>query len=151
MRKFGRSAVKWVPALMVLPMMASAADEGRFSFLEQEVRNLQRQVQVLSRQMDELRMRPDRLSASAASPGAGPQESGTDLPQWVDAQRWRRVRPGMSELEVISSLGPPNSVRDEDGARVLFYAMEIGSSRFLAGSVKLRQRAVVEVMLPALQ
>jgi hypothetical protein len=150
MRNLVRTAVKWLPALLLLPMLASAADEGRFSFLEQEVRNLQRQVQVLTRQLDELRSRPDRL-ASTAAPGADPETSGTGLPQWVDAQRWQRVRRGMSELEVISSLGRPNSVREEGDARVLFYAMEIGSSRFLAGSVKLRQRAVVEVLVPTLQ
>ena len=57
----------------------------------------------------------------------------------------------MTELEVISSLGPPNTIRDEDDSRVLFYAMEIGSSRFLGGSVKLRQRTVIEVLPPTLQ
>jgi hypothetical protein len=57
----------------------------------------------------------------------------------------------MSELEVISSLGPPTSMREEGGARVLLYAMEIGVSGFLGGSVKLRERAVVEVAQPTLQ
>ena len=41
-------------------------------------------------------------------------------------------------------------MRDEDGARVLLYAMEIGSTSFLGGSVKLRDRAVVEVIQPTL-
>jgi hypothetical protein len=57
----------------------------------------------------------------------------------------------MSELDVIGSLGPPNTIREEEGARVLLYAMEIGSARFLGGSIKLRQRAVVEVLAPTLQ
>ena len=145
------SAVNWLLPLFVLPQMAAAADEGRISFLEQEVRNLQRQVQLLTRQVDELRTRPDRLPSATSLSDATPDKSGTNLPRWVDAQRWRQVRPGMSELDVINSLGPPNTIRDEDGARVLFYAMELGSSRFLGGSVKLRQRAVVEVLAPALQ
>jgi hypothetical protein len=138
-------------ALLLLPVAASAADEGRISFLEQEVRNLQRQVQALTRQVDELRTRPDRLAPIASGSNAGSQESGTSLPQWVDAKRWRQVRTGMSELEVISSLGPPNTVRNEGETRILLYAMEIGSSRFLGGSVKLRQRAVIEVLPPTLQ
>ena len=146
-----RIALSWLLPLLVLPQMVVAADEGRISFLEQEVRNLQRQVQVLTRQLDELRTRPDRLSSVVPASGGEPEDSGTALPRWVDAQRWRQVRPGMSELEVINALGPPNTIRDEDGARVLFYAMEIGSSRFLGGSVKLRQRAVVEVLSPTLQ
>src|SRR5690349_11306766 len=148
MRDDSRFAMRWPLVLLIIPLAASAADEGRLSFLEQEVRNLNRQVQILTRQLDELRTRPDRLGPTSSPSESATDNSGTSLPRWVDAQRWRQVRPGMSELEVISSLGPPNTIRDEDGARVLFYAMEIGSSRFLGGSVKLRQRAVVEVLSP---
>jgi hypothetical protein len=136
-------------ALLILPSLASASDDSQISFLEQEVRNLQRQMQALSRQVDELRTRPDRPGPqSSASPAAAPAAS---LPRWVDATRWKQLRPGMSELEVISSLGPPTSMREEGGARVLLYAMEIGASGFLGGSVKLRERAVVEVAQPTLQ
>ena len=135
-------------ALLILPLTASAADDSRFSFLEQEVRNLQRQVQILTRQVDELRTRSDRPGPrSSALPGAAPVGS---TPRWVDASAWRRLRPGISELEVISSLGPPTSMREEGGARVLLYAMEIGDSGFLRGSVKLRERAVVEILEPTL-
>jgi hypothetical protein len=149
MRIATRIAVRWLPVLLFAPLVASAADEGRLSFLEQEVRNLQRTVQVLSRQVDEMRTRPDRLAP--ATPASESPISGNELPRWVDAKRWRQIRPGMSELEVIGSMGPPNSIREEEGARVLLYAMEIGSSRFLGGSIKLRQRAVVEVLTPTLQ
>jgi hypothetical protein len=143
------SMARLLLVLLLLPFAASAADEGRISFLEQEVRNLQRQVQVLSRQVDELRTRPARLdskpvSGTAPAPAAG-------LPRWVDASRWRGIRPGMSELEVISALGPPNSIREENGLSVLLYALEIGPSEFLGGSVKLREHAVVEVLQPGLQ
>jgi len=141
-------------ALLILPLTASAADDTRISFLEQEVRNLQRQVQVLTRQMDELRNRPDKFELQhSATPEAALSGStpATSLPRWVDASLWRRLRPGMSELEVISSLGPPTSMRDENGAKVLLYAMEIGGSGFLGGSVTLRERAVIEVRQPMLQ
>jgi hypothetical protein len=57
----------------------------------------------------------------------------------------------MSELEVISALGPPTSMREESGASLLLYALEIGSQSFLGGSVKLRNRAVIEVNQPTLQ
>jgi hypothetical protein len=139
--------------LMMLPLSASAADEARFSFLEQEIRTLQRQVQVLTRQLDELRNRPSRPELQRSRPvapksGAAPAD---ELPRWVDAARWRNLRSGMSELEVIELLGPPSSMREEGGARLLLYAMEIGSSGFLGGSVKLRGREVVEVANPTLQ
>jgi hypothetical protein len=108
-------------------------------------------VQALSRQVDELRTQPDRLEPRSFAPaGTAPGGASTSSPpRWVDASLWRRVRPGMSEIEVIGALGPPTSMREEDGARVLLYAMEIGSG-FLGGSVKLRQRAVVEVLQPTL-
>jgi len=42
-------------------------------------------------------------------------------------------------------------MREVEGARVLFYAMELGASGFLGGSVKFRDRAVIEVQQPVLQ
>ena len=136
-------------AMLLLPMSAAAADDTRISFLEQEVRNLQRQVQSLSMQMNDLQRRPDRPSSApaAADRTASPSRSDT----WIDAAKWQRVHRGMSELEVIGLLGPPTSMRDEQGARVLLYALEIGSSGFLGGSVRIRDRLVEEVKPPTLQ
>jgi hypothetical protein len=136
-------------ALLLMPLTAVAADEQRLSFLEQEVRNLQRQVMTLSRQLDELRTRPDRApsTTSAATRAASPVSSD----QWLDGKKWRRLIRGMSELEVIGMLGPPTSMRTQGNERVLLYAMEIGSSGFLGGSVTLRDRAVSEVRPPILQ
>jgi len=134
--------------LFLAPMSAWSSDESRLSFLEQEVRNLQRQVQSLSRQLDELRTRPDRPSTPPASVVPVPSAASG---HWIDAAKWRRVQPGMSELEVVELLGPPTSVREEGGARMLLYALEIGTSGFLGGSVRLRDRAVVEVRAPSLQ
>jgi len=150
MRNVTGLAMRWAFLVLFVPLAASAADEGRISFLEQEVRNLQRQVQILTRQVDEMRTRPDRLAPAATVPDESTARSETELPRWVDAKRWRQIRPGMSELDVIGSLGPPNTIREEEGTRVLLYAMEIGGSSFLGGSIKLRQRAVVEVLTPTL-
>jgi len=134
--------------LLILPLTASAADDLRVSFLEQQVRNLQTQVQALSRQVDLLRARPDLPASGPATRGDDPS---ANLPRWVDASLWKRLRPGMSELDVIGALGPPTSMREEGGARVLFYALEIGSSGFLGGSIELRERVVVEIKQPVLQ
>ena len=85
--------MRHVLALLVLvPMTAWSSDAHRLSFLEQEVRNLQRQVQSLSRQLDEVRTRPDRPANPLAT--ALPPSSATSG-QWIDAAKWRRVRPGM--------------------------------------------------------
>jgi hypothetical protein len=134
--------------LILVPCAASAADEGRISFLEQEVRNLQRQVLQLSRQVDELRTRPGRVTPPVAPASGG---TAADPSPWLDAAKWRKLRPGMSELEVVSTLGPPTSMREEGGARTLYYALEIGSSGFLGGSVMMHDRVVVEVRQPVLQ
>jgi hypothetical protein len=135
-------------ALALLPLLANATDEGRISFLEQEVRNLQRQVQALSRQVDELGTRPDRPGAPTNMNQVAPAVVSTE---WVDAAKWKRIRTGMSEIEVIGTLGPPTSMREEDGARVLLYAMEVGPSGFLGGSVTFRDHKVVQVLQPTLR
>jgi hypothetical protein len=142
--------MRYLPAalLVLAPMSAWSSDESRLSFLEQEVRNLQRQVTALSRQIDELRTRPDRPTTGSAMAAPAPAPSSD---AWIDASKWRRVQPGMSELEVVEMLGPPTSMRDEGGTRVLLYATEIGTTGFLGGSVRLRDRAVVEVRAPTLQ
>jgi hypothetical protein len=134
--------------LLLASFAAPAADDLKVMQLEQDVRDLQRQVLGLTRQVEELQRRPTpgNRTERAYSPPAT-----TSAGEWVDAAKWNRLKPGMSELEVISTLGPPTTIREESGARVLRYAMEIGTSGFLGGSVTLRNRVVVEVRKPALQ
>ena len=143
--------MKWILLLLALSVAASAADDPRVSFLEQEVRNLHRQVDQLSRQVEDLRNRPERPRASGAAVPAAKAAPVEDSRQWVDAARWKKIRPGMSELDVIGTLGPPTTMREEGGTRTLLYALEIGASGFLGGSVILRDRAVIEVRQPTLQ
>lgn len=140
--------MKWTLVLLFFVSGAQAADDPRVSFLEQEVRNLHRQVDALSRQVEALSTRPDRPGTGSVVAAKPPP---ADPTQWIDAARWKRIHPGMGELEVIGVLGPPTSMRDENGLRVLRYALEIGPAAFLAGSVSFRDRAVVEVRPPALQ
>lgn len=140
--------------LLLLGHSAPAADDATYRLmkLEQDVRNLERQVQTLTRQLAEQREQlaragdrsspPTRPSVTAAAPSST---------AWLEAQRWDRVRTGMSELEVIGVLGPPTSMRQEGDTRVLLYAMEIGSSGFLGGSVECRDRAVTAVNEPVLR
>jgi hypothetical protein len=142
-----------VTGIALATLTARAADDPRVSFLEQEVRNLHRQVDALSRQVDDLRTRPDRprsAGAALARPGStGPTPAGST--EWVDAALWKKIHPGMTELEVIGTLGPPTTMREEAGARVLLYALEIGTSGFLGGSVVFRDRVVAAVHQPTLQ
>jgi hypothetical protein len=137
--------------LLIVPVMALGADDARVTRLEQDVRTLQRDLQNLSRQIEQVRLQTTRPGADGRPPPPAPALAAADSPAWLDAAKWQRLRSGMSELEVISALGPPSSIREQSGTRELLYAMEIGSSAFLGGSVRLRDRAVVEVRIPTLK
>jgi hypothetical protein len=151
MRPVSWNAVLSIAALVLLSGLA-AGDDFKIIRLEQDMRNLEREVQTLSRQLAELRQYVARSGEDAALSGRKPPPPPTDeSPGWLSIANWDRLRPGDDELKVIDALGPPTSMRDENGARVLLYAMEIGSSGFLSGSVSLKDRAVVEVRKPVLK
>ena len=128
--------------------MAADDDTYRLMKVEQDVRNLEREVQTLTRQLDELRQQQSRAGDRSSSPRASGAPAAASSTAWLEATRWDRVRKGMSELEVIDVLGPPSSMRQDGDTRVLLYAMEIGASGFLGGSVEFRDRAVTAINKP---
>jgi hypothetical protein len=134
-------------ALMALCSVTAGADDLKVIKLEQDVRNLERTVQDLSRQIADLKL---QLALTGARPGPGaapaPRTDG-----WLVAANWQRLSEGMSEKEVLAILGPPTSARPEAGARVLFYAMEVGPEAILAGHVTLREQRVTEIVAPRLR
>jgi len=138
---------------VLAPMASFAADDLKVSQLEQDVRDLQRQVRAQAQQIDELRIQLGRPAVPPRVPstGATSATSANSVGTWVDGSRWQRIKTGMTELEVIGLLGPPTSMRAKDSDRVLLYAMEIGSSGFLSGSVTLRDRVVQGIQVPALR
>jgi hypothetical protein len=140
--------------LLLLGQSVLAADDVTYRLMkvEQDVRNLERQVQTLTRQVDELKQQLSRAGdRSSPAERSSSTSAATSSTAWLEAARWDRVRTGMSELEVIGVLGPPTSMRQEGDARVLLYAMEIGSTGFLGGSVEFRDRAVTAVNEPVLK
>lgn len=135
--------IGWLAAGAALP-----DDYNRIIHLEQDVRDLERQVSTLQREISELRLRtgdPRINLGEIASDRLAPSDS------WVDATKWQALKIGASEMDVIELLGPPTSMRTQNGSRVLLYAMEIGSSGFLSGSVTLEEREVVAIELPMLK
>jgi hypothetical protein len=141
--------VTLMAVLMGLSPSPVTADELKVSQLEQDLRDLQRQVQTLSRQVDLQRVAPPPAAQGAGRPRDAVRS--VAVPAWVDAAKWQRIQPGMGELEVIGILGSPTSMRTEDGARLLLYALEIGASGFLVGKVRLHDRVVESVQKPTLQ
>lgn len=142
-----------VALLLLLGQIAAAADDPfRVIKLEQDMRNLERQVQGLSRQVEELKQQLTRAGERSTAPArSSARPAAASSTAWLDAANWERLRVGMTELEMISLLGPPSSMRQEGEERILLYAMEIGSSGFLSGSVGLQDRAVVHVSRPVLK
>lgn len=140
-------------ALLIVPHLAglAAADDFKIIKLEQDVRALERQVQVLSRQIDELRLAATRAGDKPSSTARSAPVPAVSFDTWLSVSNWDRLRNGMTELEVIDALGAPTSMRVEGDTRILLYAMEIGASGFLSGSVSLQDRQVVEVQKPVLK
>lgn len=143
-----------VTAIAALPLCLAASKaraniDPRILYLEQEVRDLKRQVMALTQRLDQATTRPPRV------PAPNPSGSFATVPaaeaKWLDAEKWESLRAGMSELEVVELLGKPNSTREDSGLRVALYAMEIGDSGFLGGSVRFRDGKVVEIQRPRLQ
>lgn len=130
-------------------MPAAAAADYKIIKLEQDVRNLERQVYTLQRQVDELRMRSRRDTGADLTTSESQASSTSE--RWLQIERWRRIDLGTSETAVLEALGPPTSMRKEAGARVLLYALEIGSSGFLSGSVTLEDSQVTAIEPPVLK
>lgn len=142
----------WLTATLSLLLVSSAtADEVRERQLELDVAQLRRELLEQTRRIDGLErlLRVDQ-SQRASSRGTKAAEA---EPGWLVAANWNRVRPSMTELEVIAILGTPSSVRagSEASTRTLLYALEIGTGSFLAGSVELGPNGVTVVSRPALR
>ncbi len=138
--------------LLAISLPCFAADDFKVIELEQDVIELERRVEELSRQLAQLQQRNAAVATRLGTPLECPAVT-SGSPSWLNAANWGRIRPGMSEFDVIDILGPPSSVRGapEAQSRTLMYALEIGSSAFLSGRVDLRDRRVIEVQVPALR
>jgi hypothetical protein len=134
-------------ALAVLPIAAFAADDLRIEQLKQDIAELHRLLREYDRRIDQLEQQ--RFRAPTQLPGRAPP--GSD--KWLTPANWDKVRPGMSEQQVLEVLGYPTSVRqtETDGAKTLFYTMQVGPSGFLSGRVVIAGDAVREVERPVLR
>ena len=129
-----------------------AAEDFRVMKLEQDVRTLEREVQTLQRLVNELQQRArrsDPMFELKNDSTAQPMEADTP---WLKASAWNRVKPGMSELEVIEILGKPTALRpDANDRKALLYTLDIGTTSFLTGSVAFDGGKVVEIQKPTLR
>lgn len=143
----------WSAAALIVqqPLAAAPIDEFRLSNVEQSIRALQTQLRDQARLIDDLQRQiggPTRPRITERSSSA----DGTNN-AWLNAASWKRLRNGMSELEVVSILGPPTQMRvsDDKTTRTLLYALEIGSSGFLGGNVVFSDGSLSAVNTPVLK
>lgn len=161
MRSHLSQAALWMATLAGSLAVASGpaqAQDAATVQLQQDVLELKRINQLLERRIESLEIQltgqgGQAVNRPATRPGPAGAASTDPLSlRWMSSAEWERIRPGMPEMEVIRILGVPNSLRDaEAGRQVIFYALEIGTGRFLSGSVTLADHRVVEVQKPALK
>ena len=95
----------WRAGLVVVTSAGNAggaADDFKVIKLEQDVRRLEQQVRELSRQIAELQRRTG--APAIPVPRDTEQPAPSDSQPWLQARNWRRLRAGMSELEVIDEV-----------------------------------------------
>jgi hypothetical protein len=128
-----------------------AAEDFRVMKLEQDVRTLERELQTLERLVNELQQRARRTDPTFEIGTTATPTQETEQ-KWLQASAWSRIKPGMSELEVIEILGKPTALRpDPSERRALLYTLEIGATSFLTGSVSFENGKAADVQKPTLR
>lgn len=131
---------------------SALADDLKVNRLEQEVRDLKRQVEQLSQRIEQL----ERSPATPATDGtATPNHLRPATPNapWYSLENWQKVHLGTTEDEARTILGTPTTVRDTQtpGERQLFYARELKADSFLSGYLKVKDHRVTEIQVPTLK
>lgn len=126
-------------------VMAQAHDP-RVEKLTMEVDDLKRTVADQDKRIAVLEQTVKMLQA-AANPLPAPIPSPT--PAWKSPSGWVQVKPGMSEADVISLLGPPTSVSSVEDSRMPYYQPGSSSTSTLSGTVTLKDDRVVAMTPPA--
>jgi hypothetical protein len=141
-----------------MPMSAQQVTPIQVNQIEQDVRDLRRQVEAQQRRIEVLERSagpavPRATSGPRGAAPARPAPAPASAAPWLSAANWAALGPALPELEVIARLGPPTSMRvaDDGRRRTLFYALEIGASGYLAGNVVLEDGRVVSVESPRLR
>lgn len=135
------------------PLPAFAQDELRVRQLENDVRTLQRQVEMQNQRIDRLESGARSPSLGSAPPTTVTPRAADSSPAWMVSTNWDKLRTGMKELEVIALLGRPTSVHTDESAKThtMFYAMELGPNTFLTGNVRFGDAGVAEINKPTLR
>ncbi len=136
---------------LIQPALGAPIDEFRLSDIEQKIRDLEMLTREQARQLSQLQ---SRNAGGRNTPAPLPRNTTSNAElRWVNAASWNRIKPGMSELQVVELLGAPTQMRiaDDNQSRQLLYAMEIGRSGYLSGRVTFSKGMVTAIELPTLK
>ena len=137
------------------PQISWAEDYLPIQRLEKEVLRLENDILALTRVIREQNKRIEalerQLSSDVTSPSPQPRApsmSSSSPRGWHNSASWSRIKRGMSESQVVSTLGQPTAVDViVSSHRTLFYRGEVDGS-FVSGNVKLHEDRVWEVNEP---
>jgi hypothetical protein len=125
--------------------MAQTRDP-RVDELTKETERLKRRIADQDGRIVELEKAVKSLRAIAAPlPASIPAET----PPWHRASNWTLIKTGMSESQVVGTLGPPTNVDSSMDKRTLSYAPDANSTSTLKGSVTLIDDRVTAMTPPA--
>jgi hypothetical protein len=97
----------WLMAIILSLSAGVHAAEGQ-PYLEERVRTLEQQVRELSERLNQLEQRPAAPKPAYAVPleeAAAPAVPAA--PGWQTAAAWKKLRRGMSQIQVTQLLGNP--------------------------------------------
>ena len=141
-----------------LPVASSADDSARINRLETEIQQLRTQIDVALRRIQQLEEEIERKNGEAlvgATPPKLPDQAPTPAPlkagnfPWHSPEPWTRIRPGMTQAEVVAILGEPTQVESMESYKTLFYRGSVAGTGSPNGLVNLRDDKVVAVKKPA--
>jgi len=151
-----QGAISCLFAGLLLAPVAMADEGARISRLETEIQQLRSQLDEQNRRIQQLEAELARRAGAPAlpqpRPRSGDRPTGTPAasgPQpWHTAPAWARVKPGMTEAQVIAILGAPSAAEAVGALKSLFYRGVPGRVE-LGGHVNLKDGQVVAVSQPA--
>jgi hypothetical protein len=132
--------------LLMCAIATAQTRDPRVDELTKETEQLKRKIADQDGRITELEKVVKSLRANA---GPLPASIPAETPPWHRASNWTLIKTGMSESQVVGTLGSPTSVDSSMDKRTLYYTPDANSTSALKGSVTLIDDRVTAMTPPA--